>query len=478
MSKLGRGKLTEREIVSWRQTAKVGRALNSGDGLHLRRQSLDAEGKGRDYWFMRFTSPETGKRGWMAVWGDAAVPYPQASIAEARTKAEEMRKQLAKGVDPLAAKRRDAAAQREADAQAAIDAERRLTVRKLFDGWEKTELKAHIRADGKRTGRKDDGKYSREQFERRIFPKLGNVAAVDVRKGDVLAILDAVKVEGKLRTCNVLLADLKQMMRFAVAREIIPFSPLESVTKRQAGGADTERERVLSIGELAILAALVPASGMSTRSQLAVWAILATGCRVGELMGAQWQHVDTTARTLYLPDTKNERSHTIHLSDFALKQFGALFALREHGTDGAPVPWVFPNSKRSRRGGQPLPPGPTDVKSFGKQLADRQRTPEARMKNRSKATHSLALPGGRWTAHDLRRTAATLMAGLGISTDVIDECLNHKLQSKVARVYIKDRRLTEQARAFDALGAKLDGIVCGTAQLSNVIALAESRSAA
>ena len=183
----------------------------------------------------------------------------------------------------------------------------------------------------------------------------------------------------------------------------------------------------------------------------------------------QWQHVDTTARTLYLPDTKNERSHTIHLSDFAVKQIEALFALREHGKNGTPVPWVFPSNTGE---------GSVCVKSFGKQLADRQRTAEARLKNRSKATQALTLLGGRWTAHDLRRTAATLMAGLGISTDVIDECLNHRLQSKVARVYIKDRRLPEQARAFDALGARLDGIVSGTAQPSNVISLVESRNAA
>ena len=51
------------------------------------------------------------------------------------------------------------------------------------------------------------------------------------------------------------------------------------------------------------------------------------------------------------------------------------------------------------------------------------------------------------------------MAGLGVSTDVIDECLNHKLASKVARIYIKDRRLAEQARAFDALRERLEAIV-------------------
>jgi integrase len=65
------------------------------------------------------------------------------------------------------------------------------------------------------------------------------------------------------------------------------------------------------------------------------------------------------------------------------------------------------------------------------------------------------LPGGRWTAHDLRRTAATLMASLGISGDVIDECLNHVIESRVRRTYIRDRRAAEQTRAFDALGARL-----------------------
>ena len=95
------------------------------------------------------------------------------------------------------------------------------------------------------------------------------------------------------------------------------------------------------------------------------------------------------------------------------------------------------------------------MKSFGKQLADRQRPAERRLKNRSKDTEALLLPGGRWTAHDLRRTAATLMAELGVGGDVIDECLNHMIESRVRRVYVRDRRVAEQARAFEALGSKL-----------------------
>ena len=80
----------------------------------------------------------------------------------------------------------------------------------------------------------------------------------------------------------------------------------------------------------------------------------------------------------------------------------------------------------------------------------------------SKATEALTLPEcGKWTAHDLRRTAATLMAGLGVSGNVIDECLNHVIESRVRRTYVRDRRPAEQATAFDALGAKLTELTCG-----------------
>jgi integrase len=129
--------------------------------------------------------------------------------------------------------------------------------------------------------------------------------------------------------------------------------------------------------------------------------------------------------------------------------------------DGTKTPWVFPATDNRR---------PVCVKSFGKQLGDRQRPPEARMSNRTKATESLSLPGGRWTAHDLRRTSATLMARLGFGSDTINECLNHMQSDRMARVYIQDRREADQVRAFDALGARLAGLV-GGAGASNVVHL-------
>ncbi len=387
---------------------------------------------------------------------------------------------------------REAAALREkqrleAEIQQAEDsafaASRRKTFRLVFDDWRAADLQPRDRANGKRTGRVDGGQYVFEQFTRHVFPAVGGVALEDVRKADLLALLDAQKSAGKMRTANVLLTDIKQMMDFALEREIIDRNPLATVKKSKVGGPSVERDRVLTDEEIKQLSTATADARMNPRSAVAIWLTLATGVRVGELTGAVWADalptdpkprtarlsalqatamaegvklgiVDLAACTWYLPTTKNERAHTVHLSDFALGQIETLKQHREvltESTTGELSPWVFPATDNSK---------PVCVKSFGKQLADRQREPEARMSNRTKATTALMLPGGRWTAHDLRRTAATVMARCGFGSDTINECLNHIQADKMARVYIQDRREADQIRAFDALGARLATLSC------------------
>ena len=147
-----------------------------------------------------------------------------------------------------------------------------------------------------------------------------------------------------------------------------------------------------------------------------------------------------------MPTTKNQRNHLIHLSDFAAQHFAELATLREADRiTGKPLPWVFPDSRGT---------GPVCIKSFGKQLADRQSSESARLQNRTKSVDALVLEGGRWTAHDLRRTASTMMSQLGIPDDVINECQNH-IKQGMSGLYIQDRREAEQIEAFDALGQRL-----------------------
>lgn len=379
-------------------------------------------------------------------------------------------------------------------AQAAQLAEqRRVTLRQVFDEWRTADLQPRTRADGKRTGRIDGGQYVFEQFTRHVFPAIGNTALADVRKADLLALLDAQKSAGKMRTANMLLADLKQMLDFALEREVIDRNPLATVKKSKVGGPSVERDRVLSDDEIRLLIPAIADAKMNVRSATAIWLTLATGVRVGELMGAVWADalpvdpkartarlsalqaladaegvklgiVDTAARTWYLPTSKNQRDHTVHLSDFAVQQVQVLNQHREVLTDstsGQLTPWLFPATDNRK---------PVCVKSFGKQLADRQREPEERMSNRTKATTALMLPGGRWTAHDLRRTAATVMARCGFGSDTINECLNHIQADRMTRVYIQDRREADQVRAFDALGQRLAELTTGVV-VSNVVPL-------
>ncbi len=257
---------------------------------------------------------------------------------------------------------------------AAIQAEeqsRRTTVRRLFERWVEVELHPRTRGDGKRVGRKDGGRFTREQFERRVFPQLADRPIEQVRKADFLELLDAVKAEGKLRTANVLLADLKEMFRFALSREMVDRNPLEGVTKREVGGASVERDRVLSRVELAQLAGALPASGLHPRAAAGIHLILATGVRIGELIGATWSDhgiptvelskiaeasdvklgvIDVAARTWHLTQTKNQRDHIIHLSEFAMWRIGVLAKIRAEETDLGitPSPWLFPGADIGR----------------------------------------------------------------------------------------------------------------------------------
>jgi integrase len=418
------------------------------------------------------------------------------SLKALRDERDRLATELRSGVDPIERKAADRLAeeveqaeavallrQRVQEAQAAeLAQQRRLSVRELFNRWRDTDLQPTRRADGTRAGRKDGGLFVFQQFTRHVFPHIGDMAVDDLRKAELLAVIDAQK--GKPRTAAMLFGDLKQMLSFALDRELIAADPLASVKKARLVGTPVARTRVLSEEELKLLPMAIASARMHPRAATAIWLGLATGVRVGELMGAAWVDefpadqksrvarvaalkviaeaedvklgiIDTRARTWYLPDTKNQRDHTIHLSTFAIALFDSLRQFREvlkTSTTGELSPWVFPGTKNGR---------PVSVKSFGKQLSDRQREPEARLSRRTKATTALQMPDGNWTAHDLRRTTGTLMARLGFGSDVINECLNHIQSDRMARVYIQDRREAQQLLAFDAVGAKLAQLASG-----------------
>lgn len=368
--------------------------------------------------------------------------------------------------------------QQEAAKQAQLENKRLLSVNQLFERWRTTSLQPRIGADGRREGRKDGGKLAAQQFERYVAPKLGSKLLRDLTRADFIDLLDEQRNAGRHRTAQMMWADLRQMLTFALDRQLITADPLSGVEKARIVGKASERDRFLPVDELRLLHKKLPPSRLALRSACGIWLTLATGVRVGELVGAVWSTdlpddplkknkrirslqeiadldgakigiVDLSTSTWYLPDTKNQRDHTVHLSNFALNIFEELRLVREQLKDGPPgelSPWIFPGEDNHL---------PIKRASIGKQIADRQKDDGSRFKQRTKAHDALSLPGGRWTMHDLRRTTGTLMAELGISGDVIDECLNHVIESSVRRRYVRTRRLDDQRKAFDLIGEML-----------------------
>jgi hypothetical protein len=72
---------------------------------------------------------------------------------------------------------------------------------------------------------------------------------------------------------------------------------------------------------------------------------------------------------------------------------------------------------------------------------------------------------GPWRLHDLRRTAVTGMAELGIRPDVIELTVNHVSGSRggIAGVYNRSELLDERRAALERWAAHVDRLVSGAA---------------
>ena len=229
-------RLTALTLKKYANDAAATAPLHDGGGLYLRKRGSAL------HWVLHLTEPASGSQQWHRLFpNDPLGVYPHKSLADARAEARRMWSTRSGGIDPRAERRRRIEAEREAEHDARLAAERRITMHHLFERWVSIDLTPRIAADGRRLGRKDGGAFTRAQFERRVFPRLGHVAAEDVRRGDLLTLLDTVKAEGKLRTANVLLTDLKQMFRFALTRDHRSAKPTrhghQARSRRDSGGS-------------------------------------------------------------------------------------------------------------------------------------------------------------------------------------------------------------------------------------------------
>ena len=320
---------------------------------------------------------------------------------------------------------------------------RRLTINMLFEKWHKSQLAT----------RKDQGAYVVRMFNKDVFPAIGNLYADEVKKGHIAEVIDNILARGVNRTAKMVFSDLRQMFKWALYRDWIEVDPTASIKKSDVGKKDVERDRVLSEEEIVSLSMQIPAARLLPTTEAAIWIALTTCCRIGELLKARWEHIDFEKQEWTIPaeNAKNGFAITVHLSPLALEQFQIIRNMHHYSE------WLYPNRNDTNH---------VCTKTITKQLSDRQRV--TALTNRSSKTATLSLSGGKWSPHDLRRTAATLLAMIGVSPVVIERCLNHVEQNKVQRIYQRYSYQAEMNAAWEKLGARVTALKDGK-QIAKVL---------
>lgn len=153
--------------------------------------------------------------------------------------------------------------------------------------------------------------------------------------------------------------------------------------------------------------------------------MLAHGTRIGETRQAKWRHFDLIGKTWHIPavDTKTKKAHTLPLTAQVcafLARYRASQVAR--GYDGA---YLFPGVQ-----GRPF-------SEMQAQLA------------------FTALSGEQWTSHDLRKTARTAWADLGVDYLIGELLLNHALKA-LDVTYIHTTAEAQKRQALERWHAWLD----------------------
>jgi len=211
-------------------------------------------------------------------------------------------------------------------------------------------------------------------------------------------------------------ASLSGFFAFAIREGLIETNPVAGT-----GRADEahSRDHVLTEQELnAVLKAL----GQDQFSNI-VRLLVLTGQRRNEIGGLRWSDVDFDRGLIVLPParTKNKRQHELPISH----QVRAIIECQPRRGE-----FVFGRRWTSW--------------SNGKDDLD-QRLP-ASIRN--------------WRLHDLRRTAATMMAELGVLPHIIEAILNHVSghKSGVAGIYNRARYADEMRTALQRWADRIDAI--------------------
>jgi integrase len=287
---------------------------------------------------------------------------------------------------------------------------------------------------------------ARYLLESNVLPSLGSKAVASLRKRDIVEMLDKIVRRGSPILANRVQQVLQQAFRVAADRDLIESVP--TFPRALAGGDEPVRTRVLSEAEIKTLwhglDALSTGEGITGKNgepvkilrplALALKLQLVTAQRRGEIAGARWS--DVADGTWCIPTSPKKKRvkenvpHFVPLSPLAEK------LLEELKTLAAGSDFWLPSQRTQK-------------------LA----TDRARSISKAAREAREALNMANWRPHDLRRTARTFMAKIGVAEEVAERVLGHGPDDPMIATYNQYPYRVEMKAALNQWATELERIV-------------------
>ena len=342
------------------------------------------------------------------------------SLAAAREAAAVIRHQVERGIDPRV-ERQAAQAAEQAAALAAEQARATDAIEVMVDQF--MDLYA------KRKTRPITWQAYERILRRRVLPAWAGRSVHDIRRRDVIALVDAVAVD-RPYMANRTLGVLSKLFNWLVGRDVLETSPCSGV---EPPGVEVARDHVPTAHEIATLmrtcAKLGPAGDYMR-------VLIYSAARRSEIGEMRWDELDYDQYALIVPASrsKNCKPHIIPLVPAAWDIVMARY--------GNQSPFVFPGK-----------------------WGEGPQTGYHHMKDRVDAAIAAAgKPLRPYRLHDLRRAAASEMQRLGVRVEVIEAVLGHVSGSfrGVVGVYQRYDYGAETCAALQRWADHVDQLVSGT----------------
>ena len=263
-----------------------------------------------------------------------------------------------------------------------------------------------------------------------ILPGLEDIPVEKVQRRTIVNLIDRIRDRGSPIMANRCGGLVKRIYSFGISRGVIEENPARDIKPTR----ERSRDRVLSDREIGVFWSRVDDLPYSSYLKSSLKLILVTGQRPGEVIGAEWENFDFENGVWNIPGekTKNRLSHTVPLSTLTAE---IIQSIPRHESR-----FLFP-AKR------------------GKSIDGKKHLGVSSL-SAAIRRHKEIFGEKSWTPHDLRRTAATQLAALGVSRLVVSKILNHKDRA-ITGVYDRYAYETEKRQALEAWAMKIVSLVEG-----------------